>query len=106
MARKNNRPIGVVVGDVLYSSWGYEQTNINFYQVTKVVGKRMIEICEIESKTIEQSGYETYKVMPFWNKFKGKTMRKACTDGNVKINSVQYARKTSWDTYHVKTSYY
>ena len=25
--------------DILYSSWGYDQTNIDFYEVVKVVGK-------------------------------------------------------------------
>ena len=27
------------VGDVLYSSWGYEQTNVDFYQITRVSEK-------------------------------------------------------------------
>jgi len=26
----------IEAGDIFYSSWGYEQTNIDFYQVTKV----------------------------------------------------------------------
>lgn len=29
----------VKVGDFFYSSWGYEQTNIDFYQVTKKTAK-------------------------------------------------------------------
>lgn len=28
-------------GDVLYSSWGWEQTNVDFYVVTKVSGKKV-----------------------------------------------------------------
>lgn len=28
-----------MVGDVLYDSWGYDQTNIDWFQVTKVKGK-------------------------------------------------------------------
>lgn len=30
----------VSVGDVFVSSWGYEQTNVNFYQVISVHGKK------------------------------------------------------------------
>ena len=30
---------GAKVGDVLYSSWGYEQTNYNFYEVIAVTKK-------------------------------------------------------------------
>ncbi len=29
------------VGDILYTSWGYDQTNTEFYAVTKVSGKRV-----------------------------------------------------------------
>jgi len=29
------------VGDILYASWGYDQTNIDFYQVVEVKGKRV-----------------------------------------------------------------
>lgn len=38
---------GVKVGDIFVASWGYEQTNLNWYQVTKLVGKTMVEIREI-----------------------------------------------------------
>lgn len=29
------------VGDLLYTSWGYDQTNVEFYAVTRVSGKRV-----------------------------------------------------------------
>lgn len=35
------------VGDLFYSSWGYDQTNIDFYQVTNVLGKKMVEVTRI-----------------------------------------------------------
>lgn len=38
------------VGDLFYSSWGYDQTNIDFYQVTAVKGK-MIEAAQIGGKS-------------------------------------------------------
>lgn len=31
------------VGQILYTSWGYEQTNIDYYQVTKLKGKTQFE---------------------------------------------------------------
>lgn len=39
-ARKaaNRAPHTLKVGDVLYSSWGYEQTNVDFYEVIAVRG--------------------------------------------------------------------
>ena len=39
------------VGDVLYSSWGYDQTNVEYYQITKVKGSYIWfkEVCQNSS---------------------------------------------------------
>ena len=29
----DDKPEAYTVGDILYSSWGYEQTNVNFYKI-------------------------------------------------------------------------
>lgn len=42
-------------GDILESSWGYDQTNVDYYQVTKVLGK-MIEMRKIGGEHVEGSG--------------------------------------------------
>lgn len=41
------------VGDILYSSWGYDQTNINLYRVMALNGKTMITLqeCVLPIKT-------------------------------------------------------
>ena len=43
------------VGDILYDSWGYEQTNIDFFQVVEVKPKSVV-IREIASRVIEGGG--------------------------------------------------
>lgn len=43
------------IGDLLCASWGYDQTNIDFYQVTQVKGK-MVEVREIGGHSVEGSG--------------------------------------------------
>lgn len=52
---------GVKVGDIFYMSWGYEQTNINYFQVVELKGSTMIKIREIASQFIRSesslSGY-------------------------------------------------
>lgn len=45
-AEKVNR-YGVKVGDMFYTSWGYEQTNVNFFQVVELVGTCSVRICEV-----------------------------------------------------------
>jgi hypothetical protein len=48
------------IGQILYDSWGYEQTNIDFYQVTAVLPKS-IEVKRIASKYAKNqpSGYSS-----------------------------------------------
>jgi len=38
------------VGDLFYSSWGYDQTNIDFYQVTAAISANTIEVRRCGSK--------------------------------------------------------
>lgn len=40
------------VGDILCASWGYDQTNIDWYEVVEVVGKSTVKIREIGAKQI------------------------------------------------------
>lgn len=47
-------PRGVEVGDIFYTSWGYEQTNLDFYQVVGLVGKVTVKLRKIAKDTTEQ----------------------------------------------------
>ena len=40
-------------GDIVYSSWGYEQTNVDFYQVVQVVSAKSVRVRRISRRTIE-----------------------------------------------------
>jgi hypothetical protein len=82
-------------GDFLYTSWGYDQTNVNFYQVTKVISGKTIEIREVAKKIVKSSPPQDY-VAPISNKFIGSKMRKKVGMGDtVKIES--YAHASKWD---------
>ena len=88
---RKKAPVGLEVGDVLSSSWGYEQTNINFYQVVKVSG-RMVTVREI-ARQIEQTGHDQGDCIPALNHFIGEDLKRQARDGSIKINSCQYASK-------------
>ena len=45
------------VGDIVYNSWGYEQTNISFYQVLKVTAKS-IKVVEVSQEMENDSMYD------------------------------------------------
>lgn len=42
-------PHTLKVDDVLVCSWGWEQTNVDFYKVTKSVGKNTVELVRIKA---------------------------------------------------------
>jgi hypothetical protein len=88
------------IGDILTSSWGYDQTNIDFYQVIKTTDKSVV-IREIYKKLIENDGYGSDMVMPSKDSFKGDEMTKLVKPSYngigyyVNINS--YAFADVWD---------
>lgn len=49
------------VGDILYSSWGYDQTNIDFYEVRKVTGS-MVVLQKLEKRVVRDLGPQVYVV--------------------------------------------
>lgn len=57
------------VGDFLYSSWGYDQTNREFYQVLEV-RPTAIFIREVYQDTTDRTGYDSWNCVPVANKFR------------------------------------
>lgn len=52
------------IGDIVVNTWGYEQTNVDFYQVTEVLNKK-IKVREIGCKTVDGShGFMSCDVLP------------------------------------------
>jgi hypothetical protein len=84
------------VGQVLYNSWGYDQTNINFYQIVGVKEKSII-IREIASSYVAGSeGFMCANVKPVENAFIGEPILKKV------IVSVGYNENVS---YYIKAEH-
>lgn len=81
---------GVEVGDVLRSSWGYEQTNIDYFEVVGLVGKSMVEIRKIAAES-EGTDWMQGKSVPAPGQYIGEAMRRVAKDGRVKIDDVRSA---------------
>lgn len=97
MAERKSFQHGLQIGDILYASWGYDQTNIDFYQVTKLYGKA-IGLREIGSKLISSaSGSNNVVANP--DSFAGPEMKKIPQGSEkhvyVRIKNSQTAYK--WD---------
>jgi hypothetical protein len=82
----------LVVGDVLVSSWGYEQTNIDYYLVTELVGKASVMIVEI-GKIKTYDGQDYGRCTPDTQNIIGCPMKKRVRGNSVKITSYSSARK-------------
>jgi hypothetical protein len=85
----------VVVGSILHCSWGYDQTQSDFYQV---ISKRnsMVELRRIDVK-LEATGAMSGDTMPLINQWhsRSKILRKRLSGEGVKITDGQYA--SLWD---------
>jgi hypothetical protein len=86
------------IGDILYSSWGYEQTNVDFYQV---VGKtdKTITVREI-AKEYKELGWLRSNSKARKDAFVGEPFRrtvKYCNGGKGTIDIESYSGAWEWD---------
>lgn len=86
------KPRDFEVGDVLRCSWGYEQTNIDYFQVIRLVGKQSVEIRKI-SASREYDGQDYGSCVPNLNDFTEEAMIKKADGDRVKIYSFASAYK-------------
>lgn len=81
------------VGDVLVSRWGYDQTNVDFYEVVQASGK-FVTVREI-AQEIEYDTDMTGSCAPIPGRYIGEPVRKKVGEGNV-------IKMASWGRYASK----
>jgi len=90
------------IGDLLYTSWGYDETHIEFYKVLKKLGKRKIELVEVGKNYGSElsGGYE--KITANSGNVIGKPFTKIVNGetNSVKIASYSYASKYNGHELH------
>jgi hypothetical protein len=82
-------------GDILASSWGYDQTNIDFYKIVKKSASS-VWIQKLKKQYLEQTGWAHYKVVPL-EEFATETqlVKRYKTGEYVSVSS--YAIAKLWD---------
>lgn len=116
---KQQNYLGVKIGDIFHYSWGYEQTNANYFQVVALKGTKQVIIKEIAYQVTETTGLDSYKVRACKDKFLkdsqfikdntvGATKQvKGLKNGTIYINIESFGFCSLWDgTDDVMTSYY
>ena len=83
------------VGDIYSSSWGYDQTNIDFYKIVEKKGKMSFMLQKIGSMISRHTDWGVDYVMPNPEHTKGEPMLKRMTEYGFNINS--FATASPWD---------
>ena len=93
------------VGDILYSSWGYDQTNIDFYEVVETKGKKTVVLRRRNVCRGPEKEFMTADVMAGPGFMTDKTQSYRVTEGNwVRLNS--YSGAGPWDGKARRISWY
>lgn len=94
------------VGDIVYSSWGFEQTNIDFYQVVDIKGTSY-QLREVNAKkeynTDTMTGYKSPIVDDFVNDII--TTTRLTKFGDFKLSSYNRANMLEFDLIDGKKEY-
>ena len=95
----------LALGDVLYSTWGYEQTNVDFYEVVAVRGA-CVDLRELRQNrnehTIGMQGTCTARPVDY----KGALIRGKRPNGNNWVRIESFAVACRWDGRPVNWSSY
>jgi len=102
---EKEKPHTLKVGDILSSSWGYDQTNIDYYQVTRVPGPMSVEITRIAADSGPEVGFMTAYCKAAPGKFIGKPMIKRANSTNC-VRIASYASASPWDGKEDRYSWY
>lgn len=85
----------IEVGDVFVYTWGYDQTNVQFFQVLKVSEKTVV-VREIETEAVTEEGFMNDRCVARRDKFKNEEpLRKLVqADGSLRFD---YGTARRWD---------
>lgn len=105
---------GIKVGDILCDSWGYEQTNVEFYLVTKILSACKIEIVELGHTEVDSYDPMSGTVVPNLERRIGEPIQKMVSqsswekqDGSYHVKINNSIELTPWDGHPMhRSSYY
>lgn len=85
---------GLNVGDILYGSWGYEQTNVDFYEVVGIPSPKQVLLRQVAQKAVKgEHGADYVVAVP--GSYIGPVLRKMPGKYGVRIDDTVTVSK--WD---------
>ena len=83
------------IGDFIYCSWGYDQTNVDFFKVVALKGKQTIEIVKVQKEYTEQKGVYGNKSIPTKVEKSAPMTKRVGANNSIALYGFTYGRK--WD---------
>lgn len=90
---ERSAPHTLKIGDILTCSWGYDQTNVDWYQVVALKGTKMVTVREIGARYTD--GYSS--VVPVKDKFIGEAKDYRVNGQHNSIAAYSFASASPWD---------
>jgi hypothetical protein len=97
--RKAEEAAKVQVGDIFHSGWGFEQTNVDFYQVVEKPSKSTVVLKKIAYETVKTISWASENVRPIKDSFlSGETFTKRLSGNWIQFTSYKFASKINQET--------
>jgi len=93
-------PPSIAVGDIFFASWGYDQTNVDFYEVVEVKRSTVVIRKVAKNYLASQSSASRDAVKPARRAFVGAPMQKRVLKtyrGEPMLNVLDFAYAYLWD---------
>ncbi|GAB1534411.1 hypothetical protein ADMFC3_00420 [Geovibrio sp. ADMFC3] len=103
MCRKEDFRKQITIGTIFVTTWGYEQTNVDAYQVVGITSAS-VKLRKIKTEIVRGTGFMSAEVKPLADNFVGEAFTKRINKGYVRF---EYGGCDLWDgkrTYN-QTSY-
>ena len=98
---------GVQVGDLFACSWGYDQTQVDFYEVVGLTPSgKSVRVQKVHQENVTDPRKSSYRVKPVQGSYAGPVETKRIKDVTwgsevkyaFKVNSYSNAYKSDWDS--------
>lgn len=100
--RREEMRAALTVGSVLYTSWGYDQTNVDFYEVVART-EHTVTVRKLAAEC-EEKGFMQGRTRPRVGEYLGKPQRRRILECGAKIGD-HYARPTDPSRWHFVSWY-
>jgi hypothetical protein len=102
---KRNAVHTLKVGDVLYGTWGWEQTNVEYFEVVGIVSDKTIEIKSIAHSTTT-TGFDCGDTIPIQGRFTSPVMRCRAIGNRISSGKGRLCGAGLWDGKSVGATWY